>query len=201
MKLADLFRSPEYVDEDFAISIPKQFPDFNAKHAKIVGSIDSRDVWGSRCWKDKDVFAFRTGEQIDAFIAVDISNVNGPFCLNRVWCSEDQRGKGLITALLGFFTKKMNNKLLISDDEPLTPEGFNWLYKLLKSPHGFNIHDGTNKLLDPEEFKLKWEHAKKTRNPQPMTIVIENFRNEPHFGNIPGTMWESIQYLGDAEID
>lgn len=197
MKLSEIVK----VKEDFAIDIPKQFPDFDPKYSAIVGSIDAREVWGSRCWKNKDVFAFRTNDKVDAFIAIDSSNENGPYYMNRAWCDESLRGKGLITALLGFFTKKLQNKLYITDDEPLTPDGFNWIYKLIKSPHGFKIHNGNGKFIDAEEFKLTWEKAKSTNSNQSMSVVIENHRRGPLFGNLPNTMFESIQYIGSNEID
>lgn len=197
MKLNELVK----IREDFAIGIPEQYPDFNESYSGIIGSIDARDVWSTRCWKNKDVFAFRTNNDLEAFIAIDTSNSNGPYYLNRAWCNSKYRGRGLITALLGFFTKKMQNQLHISDEEPLTPDGFNWLYKLVKSPHGFAIHDGKGGHIDAEEFKSKWEASKEAGQPQPMTIVIENFRSGKLFGNAAGTLWESIQYIGDSEID
>ena len=210
MKLAELFDSPPIIEqrdwagkliEDFALPITQELPTFDPRWSKIVGTIDARDVWGSRCWKGVDVYAFRTGSTLDAFIAVKTRKVGGALPLVRVWCDPNQRRRGLISALLGFVTKKMHNRVIVVKKELLTPDGIEWLVKLVKSPGGFKIHDGNGSDVDPASLSTEWQNSKSSGKAGPSQVIIENHRLGPRWSAGPRQLAESAQHLGDSNLD
>lgn len=207
MKLAELFDCPSLkaaneimAAEDFAIGISDQLPDFNPRWAKVVGTADGRDVWGSRCFGDEiDVFAFRTENKCDAFIALSNTDIKGAQPLMRVWCAPAERGKGLTAALLGFVTKKLKNKLLVAKKEPLTKDGKDWLIKLIKNPRGFIFTTVDGKQVNPVDVEQHWNSAK-TSSSTEYEFFIENHRTHSLWGdNYP--LVEASQHLGDPNLD
>lgn len=201
MKLNELFNSPNLLKDDFAIGIMDQDPDFNPKWSKIVGTIDGRDVWGSRCFGDNlDVFAFRTNEICEAYVVIKNIELSGALPLVRVWCKPSLRGKGLISALLGFVTKKMNNKIIVTKDEPITKDGKDWLIKLIKNPSGFKITAIDGKKISPEDIESAWTDAKNASVANDLQVIIENGRRYSLWGdNYP--LKEAAQHLGNSDLD
>jgi len=206
MKLENLFNQIDNdtinnLAEDYAISIPNENISFDPKWAKIVGTIDSQDVWASRGIKNHIIFAFRNNEKTIAYIIINEHPINDCYPLVRIWSSGTQ--KGLITALVGYVTKKQNLKLVITDKEPLTPEGMQWLVKLIQNPRGFNITDQSKNPVDIHQIQHEWQLAKNTGKPEGNTnIFIEHIiKDEQNWGTGYRKISESIKYIGDEGLE
>jgi hypothetical protein len=197
MLLRDLFHSPP-LHEDFINKAFIDEPDFSPRWSKIVGTIDGRDVWGSRCWGEHlDVYAFRDDESLEAFIVIDTSVT--PHALVRI--SSNIKGKGLVTTLLGFVTKKLGNHLIIAKSEMMSADGQEWLKKLILNPHGFEIHDGHGNKILPSQIDDELKKAKSSKQPGDLEIFIENQRSLPLWGTGYRIMNEMSQTLTSEDIE
>ena len=149
-------------------------PDFNPRYAKIVGTMDGLDVWLTRFFGEKyNTFAFRDGEELLAFVVVGSSSTHDAYPLVRMWASPNHRGRGLTTALVMFMTKKLNTRLVIRADEPLTDEGWNWLIKAVQRNKVKAINAATGTALTADDIKSDKMKQRNTGAKTDLSVVIE----------------------------
>ena len=87
---------------------------------------------------------------------------------------------GVVRALIGCLVHKHRQKISISEDEPLTKDGLDWLIRLIQSPRGLSITDQHGNQIDTIALKQEWVAARKNGEPVSTGIVIsENLK----FGN------------------
>lgn len=81
---------------------------------------------------------------------------------------------GQIFALVNYIVNVKNNRLIITPDEPLTTEGFQWIAKLIKNPTGLKVTDFDGNSIDVNLLKKEWEKSKSTQGTDfgPTGIVI-----------------------------
>jgi hypothetical protein len=149
VKLAEIFNAvPDRsaLVEDHAINANATLPTFDPRYSKIVGTIDGRDVWGSRCFPQHHVFALRAGENVEAFIVLRDATVteHNAHPLTRMFVSPDADKRGYVTALILFVTKKLQLRLILTHDEPLTSDGWSWVTSAIRHNRisAFNAQTG-----------------------------------------------------------
>lgn len=137
-------------------------------NAKVIGDLDSYDVW---LYDDGHFQAYFTCE--------DGSTVNGLIILNHNilhGIKNYTNIRGMITMLIGFVTHRLGMKIVIGKDEPLTQEGINWLCSLIKAHgNGLTITDQTGNLPNPDDIYNEWATAMKSDSHRggPTEIFIE----------------------------
>lgn len=189
MKLRDIFSAmptQSTFHEDYAIDAAITFPDFNSRYAKIVGTFDGLDVWDTRFFEpNHHTFAFRneSGKAI-AFVVIEENMFNGAHPLVRMWSDKEHRKRGLITALILFITKKLQLRLIIKSDEPLTDQGRNWLVAAVKSNKIKAINAATNRPLTIDDVTKDIENRKSINTHTDLSVIIESGKSRyPLFGS------------------
>lgn len=114
---------------------PSNLPSFDPKFSKIVGTFDGHDIWGSReLGAAYNIFGIRDGGGVVlAYAIVETQENNGAHKLREIWANQQARGQGYATAVLMFVLRKLNVKLLISHDEPVSDDGRSFIVKGLKA--------------------------------------------------------------------
>lgn len=177
MKLSDLMAAvPDLssLHEDYAVNAAVTLPDFNPRYTKVVGTMDGLDVWLTRFFgEDYNTFAFRNGEELLAFVVVGSTPLQDAYPLVRMWSAPNHRGRGLTTALVMFMTKKLNTRLVIRDDEPLTDEGWNWLIKAVQRNKVKAINAATGAALTADDIKSDKMKQRSTGAKTDLSVIIE----------------------------
>jgi hypothetical protein len=87
---------------------------------------------------------------------------------------------GVVRALIGCLVHKHGKKIIIHNDEPLTPDGKKWILHLIQSPRGLNIVDQNGKQIDSSSLNQEWLEARKSSKLGPTSIIISE---NSEFGN------------------
>lgn len=198
MKLKDML--PLLTNEDYAFSygMPPE-PQFDPKYAKVIGTFDGKDVWGSRFIPDHHVIAFRTNEILDAYIIVEDTLVHGAHPIVRVWSRGGKERSGYITALILFLLRKLHVKLLIKSDEALTPEGWNLLVRSIQRGRFTAKDAATGKTVDKEHLNQDRILQQTVRTP--LSLILESYKSKyPLFGTGYRNVWEKVEVIGDETL-
>jgi hypothetical protein len=176
MKLIELFtKLPDaeifHLKEDFINDPLITMPKFKPRYAKVVGTYDGREVWGSRFFgAEHDIYAFREKNATLAFVVVNSrENEMGAYPLERIWTNPKHRSKGYATALILFITQKLGNKLIIQKDEPLTQDSWDWLIKSVEKNRLKVVDVETKKLVKVEKLKMELNQKQHTTT----SLIIE----------------------------
>lgn len=165
MRLQELMHINEIDYTSFAGELP--FDDNTIiSQSHIIGDIDGQDVWLFH-HDGQDLCFFKNDGQIVAYIVLLGSHLRG--VRNRTKVS------GLVTALIMFVTKKIDEPLEITSTEPLTPEGFNWIKSLIKSGgRGLTVVDQNGNTPNLEQLETEWASAMKGVTHGPTSLFIED---------------------------
>ena len=120
-------------------------------NSTIVGRVDSKDVY---LYKQNDSAAyFFYDQKIQAIVLL----ADG----NKIKALKNfVKQPGYITALIGFIVHEMHTKLVISNDEPLTSQGYRWLrLLLLRNGKGFTITDQNGKFPNMQTLEKEWNQC------------------------------------------
>lgn len=208
MKLADLFSTiPEdelkIVHEDIADGfLPAQLPDFNPRYSKIVGTMDGHDVWASRFYPGHHVFAFRSDEELLAYITIKDQMQSGAHPLTQVWSRQTRETAGMTTALVLFLLRKLQFKLILTADELLTPWGQSFLIRNVER-NIFKAYDvNTQAAVTGEDIKRNLANVKQTREPSDLAIVLEGREIKyPLYGTGYRQLTELRLAIGSPELE
>ena len=127
MKLSSLFLA---IPEDYAVrplgglnERPKNFPSFDPAYSKVIGTQDGRDVWGSREKKGAELYGFRDGDEVVAYLVlIEEPTSENTYHFKELWVSPNQRGKGLGSALILYLTQKVGINLHLPHNEIVSPD-------------------------------------------------------------------------------
>lgn len=186
----------------YADAIPElNITDISA--AKQVSEIDNQPVW-SLSDSLYQILFFKQNKTITAYIAVTLAKPNGYVDLVRV--HNRTSTKGMITALL-HAARQLGYKFRISHTEPLTPEGIEWLCRLIQAGgRGFVITDQDHNAIDANQLRSEWKQARMTDSIGPTGVFIEGRTNS----SIGKSLLErypskwlkpASRFIGDASID
>jgi GNAT superfamily N-acetyltransferase len=176
MKLIELFTLlPDneifFLKEDFASDPAITIPSFKARYAKVVGTYDGLEVWGSRFFgAEHDTYAFREKNTTLAFVVVSSKKSEfDAYPLERIWTNPKHLRKGYATALILFLTQKLHNKLLISKDDKLTQDSWGWLIKSVEKNRLKVLDVETKELVSIEKLKNELNQKQHTST----SLIIE----------------------------
>lgn len=208
MKLSDLFSTiPDdelkVIHEDIADGfLPKQLPDFDPRYSKIVGTMDGHDVWASRFYPGHHVFAFRTNEEVLAYIVIRDQLHIGAHPLTQVWSRQTKDTAGMATALVLFLLRKLQFKLIVTSDELLTPWGQTFLIRNIDR-NIFKAQDATtHAAVTGEEVKRNLANVKQTKEPSDMAIILEGWRIKyPLYGTGYRQLPELTLAIGSPDLE
>lgn len=150
-----------------------QMPNFSSvdiSKLSPIGYIDNEDVFVIN-EPTYDVYFFKQNNQISCYVALGSQIINGYKDLIRVH-KINNAPKGAITTLIMFF-RKNGIKIRISDTEPLTHQGINWLIKLIQNPRGLKITNQSGNAIDVKSLHNEWVNAFNTNIDGPTSIYIE----------------------------
>lgn len=187
-------RANEFINEiDYAAgTLSLQISDSDViQQGTIIGDIDGRDVWEVQTPGQRLVF-FHDGEKIDAFIILDNDKLNAIRNITGI--------PGAVTSLVGFVTHIEKTPIRIAANEPLTPEGFRWLYKLIsRGGRGLTI-TANGKLVDLPMLKKEWENHMTTAGYGPTEIIIESKMTRVLVSKKENRLVIPTFFIGDEEI-
>jgi hypothetical protein len=146
-------------------------PDNIMKLGKVIGNIEGNDIV-MITKGNQTVYILKVNNQATAFVGFEGKNLKN--IKNFTQTTE------VIRALIGYLVHKQNIKIVISPNEPLTPDGLTWLINLIKNPRGLVIKNQDGKDVDLEQLKQEWQTAKKTGIPGTTGITISE---SVQFGN------------------
>jgi hypothetical protein len=118
-----------------------------------VGIVDHHPVYvkdGGNC-----IVFYLTDQKnvIHCYILVEKNKANGYYVLRQVEKISDT--PGIMMALIQYLVVN-DVKLIIKDNEPITHYGLKWITNLINNPRGLNIHDGSNRSIDPGLLDQEW---------------------------------------------
>ena len=134
MLLKELFAQ---VPEDFAMrplgsGTPQNIPTFDARYAKIIGTQDGQDVWGSREKRNFEIFGFKDYHRVVAYVIIEEHKTDGAHALRELWVDPKYRRRGYGTGLILFLTRKVGITLLLKASEIVSPDARQILSKCIK---------------------------------------------------------------------
>jgi hypothetical protein len=203
VKLSDIYHQAPNLSlfhEDFAINANITIPDFDPRYAKVVGTMDAKDVWGSGYFgPNHTVFAFRNNDEVEAFIIVDNNQYKGHCPLTRLWSNPKYQGRGYVTALVQFVLKKLKLPLCITSDEGLTTDGWQWVIKAVGAQR-VKVADESGTEVSVEQLTTEFNNRVRTKTElffeQDDSSTIESL-----FGTGYRTLTEMTKYIGDERLD
>jgi hypothetical protein len=133
------------------------------KMGKVVGSIENNDVLHIADGDEKVYFLVVDGK-VTSFVGFKNNYLKN--------IKNFTETAGVVRALVGFLVHIKGEKLKISADELLTPDGIKWVIHLIKSPRGLNIRDQAGNPVDPIQLKKEWVKARDSGEPGPTGIII-----------------------------
>lgn len=183
--------------EDHAIAMSSSLPDFNPRYAKVIGTMDGKDVWITRFFGEEyNTFAFREGEDLLAYIVIGRDKIDDAFPLVRIWSSGQITGA--ITTLVRFVLSKLQLKLIITDDEPLTKQGWNWLIRATERGKLKAYNATTREQLFGDDLRKDRASGFKTD----LAVIIESDKSKyPLYGTGYRILGEPIYTLGDKNLE
>lgn len=196
LAMPDLSLVHEYLAVDAAITLP----DFNPKYAKIVGTMDGHDVWLTRFFGEEyNTFAFREGTTLLAFIIVDARPRGSAYPLVRLWTNPQYRGRGFVTALVLFVTKKLGSRLLLTKDELLTDDGWNWLIKAVERKKITALNASSGQQLTSDDILVDYRRRKNISHETELSVIIERSSSRyPVFGSGGYRQLNEMVYVVDG---
>jgi len=166
MKLLELFgRLPE----DYAMRTvngpdehPSNLPKFDPNYSKVVGTLDGKDVWGSREIKGYDTYGFRDGDKTIAYVILDEKEIKPDTqAFKELWVDKFYRRKGLGSGLILFLISKSKINLVLTPTELVSDDAREIFLSLGRSGK-IKIEDQDGKLDTFEKIltdKSKTEHS------------------------------------------
>jgi hypothetical protein len=133
------------------------------KLGKVVGQIEGNDVMMASGGSEK-VYFLVVDNQVSAFLGFRNNQLKN--------IKNFTNAEGVVRALIGFLVHKKGQKLIISQDEPMTPAGLKWISRLIKSPRGLTITDQNNEPVDVETLEREISSAKNSGTHGPTSITI-----------------------------
>jgi len=154
-----------------------------------IGTVDGLEVFQMDLGNGTCYFLFHPGDQTYlSYVATDNKKTNNYLHLRQI---ENVSGiKGSLSALMYFLTKKQNFKFIITNNEPLTVNGLNWIVRTINSGRKlFNFTDINGQSLDIKKLTKEYEDSQIDPQYQgKISIVIES-----HSGNGFNKIFESFE--------
>lgn len=203
MKLSDILQAmPDLslVHEDLAVSAATSLPDFNPKYSKVVGTMDGHEVWLTRFFGEEyNTFAFREWTTLLAFIVVNAHPVGDAYPLVRLWTSPHYRGRGFVTALVLFVTKKLGSRLILMKEEPLIDDGWNWLIKAVERKKITALDASSGQQLTSDDIQRDYQRRKNSSHETELSVIIERSTSRfPMFGSGGYRQLNEMVYVVDG---
>jgi hypothetical protein len=192
MKITELLN-----EIDYASSIPPL--NIDVSKAKQVGVIDGTNIWFI---SDSvvEIYFFMRDSKITAYVAVSTGVQLGYRQLLRL--ENISAIKGSITALIAWLISKLNYKLQLARDEPLTTSGLQWITRLIVSGgRGFKITDQTGQLPDVKKLHTEWEYSRQNYVSGPTNIYIENRNIYLKIISEISMLSPCMKFIGDDTIE
>jgi len=163
-------------------------------NSKEIGDFENRIV--SHIQVDGyEIYSYITNDKIDATVFLQGGNLRGIQNYSNI--------PGSVTALIAFITQRLKKKVIVDSNEPLTPEGFRWLYQLLSAGgRGLTIRDQTGNFPYKEELKAEWLKFMQSPGHGSTKIVIESNMTR-HFKTIEEynkLIFKHTFFIGDTNI-
>ena len=207
MLLKELFLS---IPEDYAFrpvhgddKKPTNLPTFDPMYAKVVGTQDGKDVWGSREKKAVEIYGFKDDNEVLAYLCLsEESTTSGAYDLRELWVSPKHRNQGLGSALILFLVQKLGLQLCLAKDEIVSDDARQVLWKLAERGK-INVFKNEKWLSSSE---LEAEFNDKSKNDSEL-VIKEMKRNVPLFGSKliledgRTTLCEPCQVLQDSNFN
>lgn len=99
------------------------------------------------------VFFFAEDEKISSLVL--ISDGNKLRAIKNFTGQSEQ-----VYALVNYIVNIANTRLVITPDEPLTKEGFQWISRMIKNPTGLKITDTNDDSIDMNSLRNEWLKSK-----------------------------------------
>ena len=188
----------------YAGGIPP-LPTFDLTQAKQEGDIENNIVWSFNDGVET-FFFFKPTNKISAYVVVMNTKHRNHYPMVRV--ENISAPKGSITALIVFVVTKMNMKLTVPENEPLTYQGMVWLYKLIKrKSSSLTLYDQDGKYPNEQELATEWnylqQNADSTHGKTAIFIESKNINSKPMFEmkERKGIMLPAYTILHDLELE
>lgn len=162
-------RANEIVNEiSFASAIPDiKWSQHIIDQSEHVGTVDRVAIYA---YSDNNhIFLFPDpAHSISAYVAISRELINGRHLLNRV---VNTSRPGLVSILLSFAISELGS-LCISNDEPLTPQGLQWVKNIIANPQGFSVTDLNSNNISASALDSEWQNAMNSGESGPAGILI-----------------------------
>jgi hypothetical protein len=140
------------------IGYSDQLGDLSVPHEKIInGATQDGQISQKPVMKYKQgnttLFFFADDKDITALVLIADGNK-----LRAIKNFTNQSGQ--VFALINYIVNMANLRLIITPDEPLTKEGFNWIAKLVKNPSGLKVTDFDGNSIDIDRLRNEWARSK-----------------------------------------
>lgn len=178
--------------------IPPSAPDFGPAYSKQLGTMDNLPVWASRCF-GSDLFAIGfllPDNTCPAFVVIRGALTKNAHSLIRIETTPAAK-PGMITALLMFIVRKEKWKIIITQDEPLTQHGWNFLIR--------SVERGIINIIDTATHTPITAHQLKSARSAKITdleVFVEGIRlkYEHVVWTCPGMLSEVVCFVGDVHL-
>lgn len=147
-------RAHEFLTEFGAATIAPKLNLTNEEILSIpqIGMVDSMPVYGA-IFHGHSIVAFKENDVIQSAVIFDQDN-------NLRGIQNASKTKGAVTVLMLYILNHFTNKLVISKNEPLTPDGLKWVCNILKSDRKlFSIVDNIGEVPDPSQLEAAWNES------------------------------------------
>ena len=170
-----------------------------------IGTVDTLDVYQMDLGNGACYFLFHPRDEIYlSYVATDNKKTNNYLHLIQI---ENVSGiKGSLSALMYFLTKKQNFKFIITNNEPLTVNGLNWIIRTINSGRKFfNFKDINGHSLDIEKLTKEYEDSRIDPHYEgKISIVIESHsvnRSDKIFESYDGLLMPMYRIFKDEDLD
>lgn len=145
---------------EYAADIRSLKQHLNVNGSEKIGDVEGMSVYVMGLGNGSCYFLYdQLTEAYLSYVAVDREVTDGYAHLRQL---ENIAGiKGSLSTLMFFLTKKKNMKFVITDEEPLTNAGLNWIVNTIKSGRKlFMFKDQNGNMIDLDSLSKEWENSR-----------------------------------------
>ena len=177
------------------------------KNSKKLGVVDHRTVYLLNADDCFVYYLYDDDKNTPLAYIITEKNANRGYYLFRQ-AEKCVDTPGVAMALLQFL-RHCGIKLMVRVNEPLTLKGITWLSKMIETPRGLKIHDGSGKSIDLKELWDEWHKSREDyEHTGKMSVYIESFETKTKSDycfedqtDYSGLLKHPLRYIGDSDLD
>jgi hypothetical protein len=189
---------------EYSSGIQSLMKHLDPKKSKLIGHVDTHEVYEFDLGNGTCFFLYnQNNDTVLSYVAIDNEITNGHRHLRQLESAVSK--KGYISTLLYFLTRKQNLKFIVSNNEPLTQKGLNWIISsILSNRKLFTMRDQHNNTIDVKRLYDEWENSRNSEAEGEISIFIESSDNKSYnkiFEESSGLLQNMYRIINDNEME